>query len=150
MKTTIYASFADGASAGRAEAALVQAGAKPEDVTVVSRDTGAQRSESDQQFGAMSGVFPDLVGGQGSLVGDDASYGMRYSGIAATANASVEPGNMTEYLWDTLPPDMASDCHKELAAGRTILIVRDAIEGAQQILEAHGSSKVRSKESRLQ
>lgn len=143
MQLTISASFADTAGANVAIGALVAAGFRREDITVASKDAQLPGSESGQEFGAMTGAFPDLApGGQGSLVGDDASYGMRYSGIAATANATVDPGNMTDYLWESLPSDVASDCRKELSAGRTIVIVQNATERTVEILEANGATKV--------
>ncbi|HVT11024.1 MAG TPA: hypothetical protein VHE55_02050 [Fimbriimonadaceae bacterium] len=145
MNPTTYACFVDIQTANSAVIALKGAGLKPEDLTLASKAEGPAAKEADQEVAAMSGAFPDLrSGGQGGQVGDEAGYGMRYSNIAATANASVEPGVMTDYLWDALPDHLASYYREQYNDGHAVLIVRNSSETALRILREHAPMKLHS------
>ncbi|HWA81961.1 MAG TPA: hypothetical protein VG820_00905 [Fimbriimonadaceae bacterium] len=146
MNPTTYACFEDLEIANDALAALKDAGIKAEDLTMASKTKSHPRNEASQEVAAMSGTFPDLrSGGQGAQFGDEAGYGMRYSDIAATANASVEPGIMTDYLWDSLPASLASYYREQYNDGHAVLIVRNSTEEALRILREHGPIKLYSK-----
>jgi hypothetical protein len=101
--------------------------------------------QDDQEFGAMPQTFPDLrASGPGNSFGDPSmgTPGIRYASLAATAGASSNPGGMTDYLWDSLPVDMARYYQQEYDGGRAIVIVRGPTPEAENILKGQGALHV--------
>src|SRR5579862_7308791 len=104
--TVLFASFGDLPAALAAVHALVDAGVPPAEISVASKSADGQPGRKDLDLGAMAATFPDLrASGAGGTSGDLAQGGFAFkmAGLASSANASVEPGEMTDYLWDLLP-----------------------------------------------
>lgn len=149
---TIYASFVTIAEARAAIQSLIVAGVAPDTVTVASKNGGGVEEKDadkpvqiDQEFGAMTGSFPDLRAAGPGNVGIDsatAGSGMRMESLAASANASTSPGSMTDYLWASLPSDMAQYYRQIYEGGRAIVVVQNANEKSEQILRDKGALQV--------
>jgi hypothetical protein len=104
-----------------------------------------RRGEIDQQFGAMPSAFPDLrATGPGNSTGDPAmgGPGTRSAQIAATANAAANPGIMTDFLWNSLPRDVADHYQHQYDGGKAIVIVRASAAEAEDILREKGAISV--------
>ncbi len=162
MGPTIYASFDDKQAAQAAINALIQSGVAADGVSLAwksiantSEDFTARGSEpataneDDQEIGAMAGTFPDLrAAGPGNSTGDPSSgaMGTRFAGIAATANASTNPGGMTDFLWASLPVDFAKYYQQAYEGGKAIVIVRSqepaVPEDAERVLREHGATQI--------
>jgi hypothetical protein len=101
--------------------------------------------EADQHFGAMPSAFPDFrAAGPGNSTGDPsmAGPGTRSAEIAATANAAANPGMMTDFLWSSLPRDMADHYQRQYDGGKAIVVVRSSTPEAEEILREQGAVSV--------
>lgn len=169
MAATLIASFDEIQIARKAIADLIRSGASADDITLACKSGQMQVTDmppfgskqepsstlpaeeasdpDDQEFGAMAGAFPDLrASGPGNSFGDPSTSGAgtRFAGIAASANASIEPGKMTDFLWNSLPVDVARYYQQEFDGGRTVLMVRNPSPQAERILTDLGATHIHS------
>lgn len=101
--------------------------------------------ESKVSYGAMPAAFPDLRSG-----GQDGAADPMYSGpgtrsaqIAATASGSDSGGGMTDFLWSSLPVDIAADLRRQYEDGKAIVMVHEPGERAEGVLRDHGAHLVK-------
>jgi hypothetical protein len=150
MKPTICAIFDDSRSARLAVEELTRLGTSANDVTVAGKAIqppfhSDERPPLDpQEFGSMAGTFPDLrAGGSGSSAESAVGgSGARYAGIAATTNASSDPGAMTDLLWAALPDDVARHYRNQYEGGKTIVLVHDPKPDTEQVLRQMGAIEI--------
>lgn len=105
----------------------------------------AKLEEADQTSGAMPQTFPDFrAAGPGNSAGDTGfgGFGTRYAGIAATANAASNPGGMSDFLWDSLPEDVAHIYQQQYDGGKAILIIREASDETEALVRRLGPVSV--------
>jgi len=141
MSATIFASFDNGPHAKQAIAVLVSSGQPADDVTLACKSATPQPEPQDQEFGGMAGTFPDLrPTGPGTGVAGSAN---RIADIAATSNAASNPGQMSDYLWESLPTDLARYYQQQFEGGRGIVIVRHPIDTAADLLREQGAINVK-------
>ena len=140
MQPTIYAAFPDAVAASKAIEELVRQGHDGVNLTLVCKNgIGPAESVDNQDVGGMPGVFPDLRAAGPGGFNAESGTGTRYAGIAASANASTDPGGMTDFLWDSLPTDMAKIYQKDYDGGLAIIIVREPSDIAERILREQGA-----------
>lgn len=104
-----------------------------------------QLGEEQISYGAMPSSFPDMrAQGPGNSVGDSGSFteGTRYAGIAAAASGTANRGGMTDFLWSSLPVDVAENLHEQYDDGKSILIVEEPTAQAESILTEHGGRNI--------
>lgn len=100
----------------------------------------------DQTLGAMpETIFGMRVPGPGAMPHADGfsdAAGTRAAEIAATAGASANPGEMTDYLWDSLPIDVVPLYRKDYHAGKAIVFVRHANDESREILQRNEPARL--------
>jgi hypothetical protein len=115
------------------------------DPNAVRGNEGPSFDDKDLSYGAMPGSFPDMrAQGPGNSNGDpgDFSPGTRFAGMAAAASGSTSMGGMTDYLWSSLPADVAENLKAQYADGKAIVIVEEPSAQAEDILRQQGSKHV--------
>jgi hypothetical protein len=95
-------------------------------------------------YGAMPAAFPDLrsAGQDGIADPFNSSPGTRSAQIAAAASGTESSGGMTDFLWSSLPVDVAANLRRQYESGKAIVMVEDANEQAEGILREHGGHAV--------